>query len=78
MQDDNTKFLYLTQTTEALKKKADQLRQEKDKLTSQVLFSKELVRQLSNELAVLKGLKTNSPPNNLENAQNSNNDPNCL
>ena len=78
MQDDNTKFLYLTQTTEALKKKADQLRQEKDKLTSQVLFSKELVRQLSNELAVLKGLKTNSPPDNLENAQNSNNDPNCL
>jgi hypothetical protein len=76
MQDDIIKSLQPTQVTIALTDEIGQLRQENDLLINKVAFFLELVQQLRDEIAVLKGQKPKPkfPPSKLESNQN-NSDP---
>lgn len=80
MQDDTTKFLHPIQAL-ALADENHQLRQEADKLANKVAFLLELVQQLRNEIAILKGQKPRPkfPPSKLESKhksdQSDNSDP---
>jgi hypothetical protein len=71
MQDDTTKFLQPTQVS--LADEIHQLRQENDILTNKIVFLVELVQQLRDEIAVIKGQKPKPqfPPSKLESKQNS-------
>lgn len=73
MNDDATKLQQLNQTAASLADENRQLRQEIDILTNKLAFFVELVQQLRDEIAVLKGQKPRPkfPPSKLESKQNS-------
>src|SRR5271169_4556592 len=73
MKDDATKLQQLNQTAPSLADENRQLRQEIDILTNKLAFLGELVQQLRDEIAVLKGQKPKPkfPSSKLESKQNS-------
>lgn len=73
MKDDATKLQQLNQTAPSLADENRQLRQEIDILTNKLAFFVELVQQLRDEIAVLKGQRPRPkfPPSKLESKQNS-------